>query len=120
MKKQTKLSEVIQHPLMRAICIFTVGVLLLLWLMAFYGCSSYHEKLRSIPYAEFASFEYHRGGNFSSADIVALDSALKDGVLTIGSVSFVENWGPFFSLNISLKGYKRQVKDFIEQPLRSE
>jgi len=106
---------------MRALASFFIIVLALLWIAAFCSsCSSYQETLRKVPYAEFASFEYHRGGNFSSADIVALDSSVRDGVLTVGSVSFVENWGPFFSLNISLKGYKRQVKDFIEQPLRGE
>ena len=80
------------------------------------GCASYHEKLRSIPHAEFDSFEYHRGGNFSSCDIVATGCSLKDGVLTTDSVSVTENWGPFFSLNVSLKGYKRQIKDFVAVP----
>lgn len=79
------------------------------------GCTVWNAQLEKIPLAEFESFEYHRGGNVTSADIVATGCELKDGALVIQELSIVENWGPALSLNVRLKGYKRALKPLTEQ-----
>lgn len=73
------------------------------------GCGAWNKQLDKLPPAEFESFEWHRGGNATSADIVATDARIADGKLSIGNISITENWGPFFTLNVSLKGYKRAL-----------
>lgn len=92
----------------------------ILWLLVLVGiffstsrCASYQKQLAKIPQASCESFEYHRGGNFSSADIVATGISKEGNVLKIQSVSFVENWGPFFNTHVTIKGYSRTLSDAI-------
>lgn len=74
------------------------------------SCGTADNLLQKIPSSEFKTFEYHRAGNATSADIVASNSSLKDGYLTIESLSIKEDWGPFANFNIKMEGYKRQIK----------
>lgn len=74
------------------------------------GCGTADNLLQKIPNSEFKSFEYHRAGNATSSDIVATNSSIKDGFITIESLSIKEDWGPFANFNMKMEGYKRQIK----------
>ena len=74
------------------------------------GCGTADKLLNKIPSSEFKTFEYHRAGNATSADIVAIGSSIKDGYLTIDSLSIKEDWGPFVNFNMKMEGYKRKLK----------
>lgn len=72
------------------------------------GCAS--RLIDKVPQAEFEKFSYHRGGNVTSASVVAAGSQIKDGVITIDSLEVQENWGPAVNFTITLEGYKREIK----------
>lgn len=104
-----KVKEVLSDPKVRSILFIIFLVAAVCVCVSSCGCSSYNAQLQKIPYAEFDSFEWHRGGNVTSADIIATDARLVDGKLSIKSITITENWGPCFTLNVSLKGYRRDI-----------
>lgn len=63
--------------------------------------------LSKIPDHEFESFEYHRTGNFSASHIVAGPAVKEDDGVMVDSVIVTSDWGPVYSVNIKLTGYKR-------------
>jgi hypothetical protein len=67
------------------------------------------ELMSQIPDHTFSKFEYHRGGVYSSAHIVAKGAAKVGESLVIESVNMNLNYGPE-NLTISLEGYGR---DFV-------
>lgn len=76
------------------------------------GCAQFQAQINKIPLAEFDSFEYHRGGNVTSATITASGARIVDGKLSIKDISITEDWGPAFSLHVGIKGYKRPVPNY--------
>ncbi len=85
--------------MIRAIVILTVTV-------ALTGCGGLG-LIDEIPRAEFKKFEYHRGGNVTSAHITATDSRIVDGGVEVGSINIQADYGPAVNFNIKLEGYRR-------------
>lgn len=103
------IKEVLENNTLRMILIIMGLIAVLLGMAAMYGCSAWNSHLKKLPDAEFASFEWHRGGNATSADVIATNGKIEAGKLSVDNISITENWGPFFTLNVSLKGYKRTI-----------
>jgi starvation-inducible outer membrane lipoprotein len=82
---------------------------LLLFSLGLCGCQSVTKQLQQVPSVEFESFSYHRSGNVTSASIVATNAKKTDDKLEIEAVSIQQNYGPFLSTNIELRGYKRAI-----------
>lgn len=73
------------------------------------GCTSISSSLNKIPNAEFQSFSYHRTGNVTSASVMATNAKKENGKLSVEAISVQTNYGPFLSVNLELRGYKRDV-----------
>jgi hypothetical protein len=84
--------------------------------LLFTGCAGI-DLINEVPQAEFKRFEYHRGGNCTSAHITAIDSKLVDGVLEIGEIQIQADYGPAVNWNITLEGYKRIRGGAVPVPL---
>ena len=69
------------------------------------GCAPNY--LNKLPNGAFESFEYHRAGNITSADIVAVDAVRDGDGVRIGELIIKTDYGPFFNANVRIKGYKR-------------
>lgn len=67
------------------------------------GCG-YHDLMAKIPNTAFKRFEYHRGGNFSSAHITAVDAIKIDGSVYVGEATLTSDYGPFVNFTILLEG----------------
>ena len=67
------------------------------------GCG-YHDLMSKIPNTAFDRFEYHRGGNFSSAHITAIDAIKVDGSVYVGKATLTSDYGPFVNFTILLEG----------------
>lgn len=81
------------------------------------GCATGKGLLLEIPTAEFESFEYHRAGNMTSMDISARNSKLDGDSISIEEVSIKADYGPTVNFNLSLKGYKRKISDFVKEQI---
>lgn len=68
--------------------------------------ASQKELMSQIPDNKFSKFEYHRGGMYSSAHIVAIEGEKIDNSLEIKSINMTLNYGPE-SLTITIEGYGR-------------
>lgn len=73
------------------------------------SCASVTKQLNQIPNTEFQSFSYHRSGNVTSASVIATNAKKENDKLSIESISIQTNYGPFLSVNLELRGYKRDV-----------
>jgi hypothetical protein len=83
--------------------------ILLICTLLFPGCIV--SFLSKIPDHEFETFEYHRTGNFTNTHIVAGPAKREEGKMVIDSVKVTSDWGPVYSLNVTLTGYKRGVAE---------
>ena len=74
------------------------------------GCvgGSAKDLMSQIPDNRFKKFEYHRGGVWSSAHIVAREGEKREGRLEVEAINMTLNYGPE-SLTISLEGYQREI-----------
>lgn len=64
-----------------------------------------------IPNAQFDRFEYHRGGNVTSADVQATNAVITDGELKIQELRIKADYGPMVNFNIYIEGYRRVIEE---------
>lgn len=82
-------------------------LLILLLVIFLSGCSAMSYLDIIPPNTAFTNFEYHRGGNVTSAHIVATDAIfLEDGSVLIDSVNINADYGPAVNFSIKLEGYE--------------
>lgn len=82
--------------------------LIILSLLILPACSNVSRSLNNIPNAEFKTFEYHRAGNFSSADIVVNGAKIDGKLIKFDEVRITEDWGPFFNISVKIEEYQRE------------
>ncbi len=82
--------------------------ILVLALIMLSGCAGYTHMLDSIPSAEFDSFEYHRAGNFTSADITVLGAKKTKKTIVFNTVTITGDYGPFVNFRVHITKYKRK------------
>lgn len=63
------------------------------------GCG-YHSLMDKVPNHAFTRFEYHRGGNFSSTHISAMNAIKIDGAVLIEKMTLTSDYGPFVNFTI--------------------
>ena len=81
-----------------------------IWILALILVSGCTPKLQDIMPADIASFdliEYHRGGGFSSATIIAKDGIKVGDAFEIGELNIVGDY-PFFNVNIKVLNYTQE------------
>ena len=77
------------------------------FLVAFFMSGCVGNYLDSLPAGEFKTFKYHRGGNVTSADIIATGGKVEGNTQKIESIIFKGDYGPVFNLQVELEGYER-------------
>lgn len=99
---------------MRRFNLTIIVLILLLFLpLLMGGCANYNRFIEeNLPAAGFDSFEYHRVAGTTSADISAINGTVENGVITVESISFSENFGPFYNFSTTIKGYTRTLPTF--------
>ncbi len=83
-------------------------LLIIIFCLLLTSCSA-KSLIAEIPDHEFTKFEYHRAGNVTSADIVAINAVRDENGVAIESVKITADYGPFVNFNVSIEGYYRPV-----------
>ncbi len=91
-------------------------LLALVLVMLVFGCASkYQQLLEKIPYAQFETFKYQRGGSMTSAMIECNGATLTEEGIIIDKIVVMETT-PWLTINIELLNYERRFKA-SEEPI---
>ena len=77
--------------------------ILIVCLLLISGCSM-KGLIAEIPTNEFKEFRYHRGGNATSATIIAREAIKEGNLLMIQTVDITADYGPFASFTLFIEG----------------
>jgi hypothetical protein len=83
-------------------------VILLTVVLILSGCAGNY--LDKIPNGGFTRFEYHRGGNVTSAHIIATDAVAENGIVLVDKIDIHADYGPFLNFEVKLEGYESVAK----------